>query len=190
MRASVLALTLSIVTLAPAALAGGGFEVTEHGYYIFDFLAYCVIMWALLNKPLSSFLAKRRSDAAAEMEEASAVKATATERLEELEAKLSRLDDEVASIEEQFRLDGQREHDRILAEADSQAEKTRREAKLTISRENAQLKTEISSELAERAMARAEQIIQERLDSKTQQALIRSFIDDLEKRTSLDSISA
>ena len=43
---------------------------------------------------------------------------------------------------------------------------------------------------AERAMERAEALVAERLDTNTQQVLIRDFIDDLEKRTSLDGISA
>ena len=39
-------------------------------------------------------------------------------------------------------------------------------------------------------MTRAEALVLERLDAQRQQALIRSFIDELDKRTTLDSISA
>ena len=139
---------------------------------------------------MASFLAKRRSDAENEIAEATRLKAEATERLERYESKLSNLENEAAEIEEQFRQDGQREHDRILSEADQQAEKMRKDAATAVTRETARLRGEISSELAERSMERAEALVLERLDAERQQALIRSFIDDLDKRTTLDSISA
>jgi F-type H+-transporting ATPase subunit b len=190
MKTLIISLVFVALSIAPSALAGGGFEIKEHGYYIFDFLAYCALMWVLLGKPMGAFLAKRRSDASTEMEEAAALKAEATERLERYESKLADLGAEIAEIEEQFRADGQREHDRVLESADASVEKIRRDTQATLLREGAQLRGQISTELAERAMERAEALVAERLDGKTQQVLIRSFIDDLEKRTSLDGISA
>jgi F-type H+-transporting ATPase subunit b len=171
-------------------LAGGGFDIKNQGYYIFDFLAYCFIVYVLAKKPMGDFLQKRRSDAESEISEATRLKAEATERLERYESKLANLETETAEIEEQFRLDGQREHDRILEEADAQADKFRSDAAMAITREGSKLRGQISAELAERSMERAEAIVLERLNATSQQALIRSFIDDLEKRTSLDSISA
>lgn len=183
-------LTALILLIAPAALASGGFEVKNQGYYIFDFLAYCFIVYVLAKKPMANFLAKRRSDAEREISEATRLKAEATERLERYESKLANLEAETAEIEEQFRLDGQREHDRLLEEADEQSEKLRTDTATAIVREGAKLHGQISAELAERSMERAEAIVLERLDPKSHQALIRSFIDDLDKRTTLDSISA
>jgi len=183
-------LTALIVLAAPVALASGGFEIKNQGYYIFDFIAYCFIMYVLGKKPVANFLEKRRSDAESEISEATRLKAEATERLERYESKLANLEAETAEIEEQFRLDGQREHDRILEEADTQADKLRSDAAMAITREGSKLRGQISTELAERSMERAEAIVLERLNPTSQQALIRSFIDDLDKRTTLDSISA
>ena len=189
MKSMVSTLTILMLLIAPAALAGGGFDVKVQGYYIFDFLAYCFIIYVLAKKPMTSFLQKRRSDAESEISEATALKAEATERLERYESKLANLESETAELEEQFRLDGQREHDRILEEADAQAEKLRNDAAMAITREGARLRGQLSAELAERSMERAEVLVLERLDAQRQQALIRSFIDELDKRTTLDSIS-
>ena len=190
MKAMTSTLVLLIVLMAPAALAGGGFDVKNQGYYIFDFLAYCFVIYVLARKPMANFLQKRRSDAESEISEATRLKAEATERLERYETKLANLEAETTELEEQFRLDGQREHDRILEEADAQAEKLRTDAATAITREGSRLRGQISVELAERSMERAEALVLERLDATSQQALIRSFIDDLDKRTTLDSISA
>lgn len=183
-------LTTVLLLIAPVALAGGGFDVKNQGYYIFDFLAYCFIMYMLAKKPMAAFLQKRRSDAESEISEATRLKAEATERLERYESKLANLEAETAELEEQFRLDGQREHDRILGEADTQADKLRSDAAMAITREGSKLRGQISAELAERAMERAEALVVERLNATNQQALIRSFIDDLDRRTTLESISA
>ncbi len=190
MKAWSATLTAALILAAPTALAGGGFDVKVQGYYIFDFLAYCFIIYMLARKPMAAFLQKRRSDAESEISEATELKAEATERLERYESKLANLEAETAELEEQFRADGQREHDRIIEEATAQAEKVRKEAAAAITREGARLRGQISEELAERSMARAEALVLERLDAQKQQALIRSFIDDLDKRTTLDSISA
>ncbi len=190
MNRVILTLTAGMLLIAPVALAGGGFDVKVQGYYIFDFLAYCFVIYVLARKPMASFLEKRRSDAEAEIAEATQLKAEATERLERYEAKLANLEAETTEIEEQFRLDGQSEHDRIIGEAEAQAEKIRTDAATSVIRESSKLRGQISTELAERSMTRAEALVLERLDAQRQQALIRSFIDELDKRTTLDSISA
>ena len=53
MNRVIMTLTAGLLLIAPAALAGGGFDVKVQGYYIFDFLAYCFVIYVLARKPMA-----------------------------------------------------------------------------------------------------------------------------------------
>ena len=78
---SILALLLA---WSPVALAGGGneFDLSIHGFYVVDFVAYLALMGFLFKKPARQFLEDRHAKAKAEMEEATGIKAEAEERVE------------------------------------------------------------------------------------------------------------
>ena len=186
---SILALLL---VWSPAALAGGGneFDLSIHGFYVVDFVAYLALMGFLFKKPARQFLEDRHAKAKAEMEEATGIKAEAEERVQRYEDLLANLDSEIVTLRDDFKSDGERESQRIDEAASAAADKLRHEGARVLSRQQAQGVDDLQQDLASKALTRAEAIVAERLDDKTQQALIRSFIDDLEQRTSLDTTAS
>jgi len=118
------------------------------------------------------------------------VKTAAEARLAKYEGALSNLTSEISELNTSFENDGKREAERIIQEGEEASEKIRRDSAETLSREGAQLKSEIERSIAIKALDRAETIIKSRLDDAQHKALIETFISDLESRDELGSFSA
>lgn len=183
-------LCVTLLLVSPAAHGSGGFVWNEHGFYIVDFLVFVWLLWLGLRKPGRAFLDRRHETARVEMDEAMTIKAAAEERLHRYEQALDNLEAEVEEVRASFRADGDREHDRIIDQAENDADRVRRDATLTLGRESAQLRNDIERDVATSAMARAEALIRERMDEAGHRTLIQAFIDDLDKRTDLTTPAA
>jgi F-type H+-transporting ATPase subunit b len=180
---------LACLILAAAPALAGGFEFQKHGFYLIDVMILVALAATFLKGPARAFLEKRHETARLEMDEAMSVKTTSEARLQKYESALSNLNNEVAELNEAFRQDGEREAARITQEGEDAAEKIRRDSLETLSREGTQLKNDIERSVATQALARAETMIQSRLDAQTHQALIETFIADLESRDELGSFT-
>jgi F-type H+-transporting ATPase subunit b len=180
---------LSSLVLAASPAFAGGFEFQKHGFYLIDVVILVTLAGAFLKGPARAFLENRHETARQEMEEAMSVKTDSEARLQKYEGALANLNNEVAELNESFRQDGEREAARITQEGEDAAEKIRRDSAETLSREGTQLKNDIERSVATEALARAEAMIQSRLDAQTHQALIETFIADLESRDELGSFT-
>ena len=187
-RMTQLVVLLGLTLLATPAFAGG-FELQVHGFYLIDVLILLALAGAFVKGPAKAFLEKRHETARQEMEEAMSVKTDSEARLQKYEGALANLETEIAELNESFKQDGEREAARITKEGDDAAEKIRRDAAESLSREGNQLKTDIERSVATKALERAETMIQSRLDAQTHQALIETFIADLESRDELGSFT-
>ncbi|MGM0576575.1 MAG: hypothetical protein ACQEXJ_12670 [Myxococcota bacterium] len=183
--------TLALLLAAPAALAAeGGFVMEEHGFYIIDFVVFIGALWWFTRGPARRFLEERHDAVRKEMEAAAELRREAEERLRTYEARLRDLDDEIARMREDFRKDGERERERILAEAEAATERIRRDTQATVSHETSQLKQDLEAEIVERALDMAEEIVRDRMSADQHKRLVRGFIGDLESRGDLGSLSA
>lgn len=189
MTSRVLTALMALLLVAPPALAGG-FVLREHGFYLLDFVLLFGALLYFVRGPAKKFLVERHDAARREMEEATALKAQAQERLERYEAMLAELAAEAQRLQVEFREAGERERDRIIAEAEARAERIRRDAEATLAAESAQTKHDIELQIGAMAIERAEGLIRQRMNAERQKALVRSFIDDLESRGDLSSFTA
>jgi F0F1-type ATP synthase membrane subunit b/b' len=180
---------LAGLTFAAAPALAAGFEFQVHGFYIIDVVILLALAGAFLKGPARAFLANRHETARQEMDEAMSVKTDSEARLQKYEGALANLATEVTELNESFIQDGEREAIRITQEGEEAAEKLRRDAAETLSREGTQLKKDIERSVATEALARAETMIQSRLDAQTHKALIETFITDLESRDELGSFT-
>jgi F-type H+-transporting ATPase subunit b len=177
---------------APAALAADkeGFQPFTHLSYLVDFIILAGVLGYALRGPLATYLSDRHDAIRKEMDEATARKADATERLARYERHLRELDAEVATMRSDFERDGLAESERILADAQETIERLRADAILDASREATQMKLDLEREVAERALIRAEALVRERMNAARQRTLVERFITDLESRKDLGSLSA
>ncbi len=184
-----LTLTAALLLVAPAALAGG-FVLREHGFYVVDFLVMIGIIYAAAKGPAKKFLLDRHDAVRREMDEATALKARAQERLDRYERLVGELEGEIASMRQTFREAGEREAERIATEAAARAERIRKDTATALASESAQLKLEIEHQVAEHALERAEALVRQKMNADQQKQLVRAFIDDLESRGDLSSFTA
>jgi len=188
MRSLKVALAGALVLMASPALAaeGHGFSFTVEGFYIIDFVILIVLLWAVTKGPIKTFFLKRHNAIADEMAAATCLREAAEAKLAELDKVLSGLEGEIAQVREQFRADGEREKARIIAQAATDSDKIRDNAKKSLEQEMAKLREQLESELVKSVMEGAEAKVRQRLDQATQKKLASGYVDALEKLERLD----
>lgn len=176
------------VLITSPALAGGGFVFKEHGYYILDFLVLFGTLFYFARKPAKNFLLNRHEAVRKEIESATAVKAEAQERYDRYRSLLAGLDEEIDTMQADFKADGEREQARILEEASDASERLRHDVTRQMDIEASNVRETLGHELVERAVALAEQRIRERMSPELQKQLVAAFIADLEGRDGMTGL--
>lgn len=126
---------------------------------------------------------RRRADAiTAAITQATAAKAEADRQLQDAEARLARLDLEVAELRAQAERDAAAEADRIRALTRSEAEKISEAAKAEIQAAERAVRLELKALGANLAVQAAESLLAKQLTPQMQGMLFRSFVQSLEGR--------
>ncbi len=99
----------------------------------YGLLFYILVRFA--RKPVTEALKKRKSTIMGGMQEASTMKDDAAKRLADYEDKLAHVDEEIERVRREMRETGQRERERILAEAKERQVRMERDARLLIEQE-------------------------------------------------------
>ena len=175
-------LLVALLTIPASALAsdGHGFEREIPGYYLVDFIVLMTIITYFAGKPIMAFLQTRRTNLMREIEEADALKQEANKRLEEYTRRLASLDEEREAIQQDFRRDGERERDRILAEAEDTAARLVEDAGRRIEGETRRLQIALEAEAVQLAVNLVETTVKERMDAAMQARLIEESIQGIE----------
>jgi F-type H+-transporting ATPase subunit b len=160
----------------------------EHSSNFMEFLGkavnFIVLIGALvyfLSKPLRSMLEKRAAGIKHSMKEAEDSRKEAEERLKEVKKRLSGLEDEIAKIQKEAEVEGQREKERIQKLARQEGEKLKLFARQEIEMyTNASIK-ELREYTAELATRLAQERIMKKLTPETQSSLLDKSIEKFEK---------
>ena len=114
-----------------------------------------------------------------ELDQAKRDKQEAQERLQELEARLARLDQEVSAIRAEAEHDSAREAERISQAAAVDAEKIRQSARREIEGAMKAARTELRAFVADQSVALAEGIIRREIRPDDNTRMVNKFIGDL-----------
>jgi len=132
-------------------------------------LVYC------LKTPLTNYVQGRHETIKTDLNKVRTLLNTAREKYEEFNAKLKAIDVEVATIQTQVRQEGEGTRTRILNHAKSSAASILAEAKTRAESMVEDGKVSLRVELGGRIIARAEQLIQDRLTGDDHARLRREF---------------
>jgi F-type H+-transporting ATPase subunit b len=150
------------------------------------FLATC-LNWLVLvslivvfaRKQLPAALKKRKANIVSGMEEAGRVKSQAENRLNELEGKLSHVDEEMERIKADMRRTSELERERILREAEERRLRLERDASRLIETELEGAKEDLRREVVEAALQQATQEVSRQLTAQDQQSLFDEALGSL-----------
>lgn len=166
-----------------AAEAAGQTDIWHNAtlWRVINLLIFVIILVYIFQKKLriGQVFDNRAASIAKELEQAKRDKQEAQERLQELEARLGRLDQEVAEIRAEAERESAREAERIRQAAAADAEKIRQTAQREIEGAMKNARSELRAFVAERSVVLAEGIIRREIRPEDNTRLVNKFIEDL-----------
>jgi F-type H+-transporting ATPase subunit b len=198
----VMVVAVVVVGLGPAWAAGGG-QAEESGhaadaghaaegghgevhsppwlktdsYKVLNFAVLAIALFLVLRKPATQALNGRIKGIADELEDLETRKAEVEKQLAQYNEKLAALDKESEQIVAEYIRQGEDAKARILKEAESTAEKLKDQAKKNIEHEFKQAKLTLQAEIVEKALAKAEQAIKDKVTDQDQDRLVDEYLD-------------
>ena len=169
--------------LAVAATGGGEHGAEPKGwiatdtYRVMNFTVLAVALFFLLRKPVSQALNARIKGIQNQLEELEKKKAEAEKELASYSHRLEQLNKEAEKIVEEYIRQGNEAKARILQEAESTAEKMEEQAKKNIEHEFEQARKNLREDILEKAIAKAEETIKERISTEDQERLVDEYLD-------------
>ena len=180
---------LTILLSATLALAGGGGGGEEHAA---PHANWTEIMWAAINfvmisallvyfvrKPFMAYLRGWRGGIEREMKEAQELRDKALAKLKEVEKSMAQLDAEQEAIIKEFKDIGEREKERIIAEAEVEAKRITKEAEAAIKQEVARATKQLERQIVEQAVGLALQATQQQMNRSLQEKLVQSYFEEI-----------
>jgi len=140
----------------------------------FGVLAFILIF--LLRKPVPKVLASRRQGIKDQLDDLERQKQEAERQLAEYKEKFARLDEEVEKIVAEYIRDGEAAKANIIEEAKAAAEKLQEQAKKNIAHEFQKAKQQLKAEMAEQAVAMAEELIKKHINDEDQERIIDEYL--------------
>ncbi len=168
------------VSNVPAATDGGHGEpkgwVATDTYRVMNFGVLAIALFFLLRKPVSQALNSRVQSIREQLADLENKKREAEKALAEYEAKIANLDAEAKKIVDEYIQQGKEAKERIIKEAESAADKLEDQAKRNIEHEFAQAKKRLQEDVLEKAIAKAEEIIKQRITDEDQERLVDEYL--------------
>ncbi len=175
--------------LGLAASAGGGAEggqddgaLTDLLYRFVNFALLVAILVVVVRKTaVKNLLSNRREEIARKMEDLRKAKEETESRCRELERQVTDFEARKGEILGEYRAEGLKEKERIIAEGKERAAQVLAQADLTIQREIQAAQQRLRQEVVDAASRKAQEIIASEIGDKDQDNLISEFIDKVGK---------
>ncbi len=170
-----------VPALAAAAVATGRSPVYDLAMKFVNFAILGAILYFALRKTVAQGLVDRRENIRRALEEARLAKAAAEAKYQEYKQKVANLDAETRRLQEDFRAEGERQRERILAEARQAADGVARQAELATANELKRAKDELRAEAATLALTLAEELLAKAYTAEDQQKAVDLTIQSVER---------
>ena len=151
--------------------------VATDTYKVINFAVLAGALIFLLRKPVSKALSDRIKGIKDQLEELEARKSAAEEELAAFNQKFQQLEAESEKIVEQYIQQGQEAKARILEEAQSAAAKLEEQARRSIDHEFKKAREQLQAEVLEKALVKAEEVIKAKISDKDQERLVDEYLD-------------
>lgn len=157
------------------AAHGPGWVKTDT-YRLLHFIVLAGGLFFLLRKPVSSALGARVNGIEEQLSDLESQKAAAEKQLAEYNQKFAQLESEAQNIMAEYVRQGEEAKVRILKEAEDAAEKLKVQAQKTIESEFQNARDDLRTEVLDKALAKAEEIIKDQIVAEDQEKLVDEYL--------------
>ncbi|HEY0405098.1 MAG TPA: ATP synthase F0 subunit B [Pyrinomonadaceae bacterium] len=133
----------------------------------------------ILRRPISEAMRARREGIRRDLMRAQEERDAALAKLEEVEARLSRLDAEVAGVKEQAQREAVEERERIRRATEDEAQKLRDQARREIESAGKAARQELRQHTAEQSVLLAEQMIRREMRPEDDARILSLQVEEL-----------
>ncbi|HYA63752.1 MAG TPA: hypothetical protein VED66_11135 [Candidatus Sulfotelmatobacter sp.] len=182
-------------TLAPALILASAMAVRAAGeggnpaeqttgtmFKWVHFVILAAVVYWLFRKVLPPVFRHKADNISAAINKATVAKAEAERQLKEAEAKMTRLEEEVAQFRAQAKTEAAAELERLRAMTKLDAERIILAAKAEIEAAERAARVELKALAAKLAVDRAESIVAKELTPAVQEAMLNQFVQNLQGR--------
>ncbi|MDR2198232.1 MAG: ATP synthase F0 subunit B [Deltaproteobacteria bacterium] len=170
------------LSASAGAEAGGGYtsdQWKEFGLRTMNFVVFAVILYLLLNKLVRNFFKGKKENISRTLEYLETQARNLEEQNQVMKRRLSQLAQEREGILAQYERDGQKERDRLIAEAKTAADLIVRKAQTAAEQELKQARRELARSTGALAVGMAGDLIRENITAEDKNALVHNFLDQL-----------
>jgi F-type H+-transporting ATPase subunit b len=162
--------------------SGGGGESSFNKnkdliFRVMNFALLVGVIFFLVRKPMAKGLEARRQGIKDQLADLENQQAEAQKQLAETKQKLSQLDAEVERIMAEYVQMGEAARVRILDEARASADKLQEQAKKNIENEFKNAKQQLKADMADQAVAMAEELIRKNIQDQDQERIIDEYLE-------------
>ena len=147
-------------------------------------LSFIVLLWLLRRfawRPLLAILDERRRHIETTLQDVAQRKTELEHLQEDYAQRLAKIDGEARVKIQQAVLEGKRIAIEVQEEARAQAQAILAKSKETVELELAKAKVTLRDQIADMTVEAVERVLQQKLDPKTDRALLESTLDELER---------
>jgi F0F1-type ATP synthase membrane subunit b/b' len=167
---------------APAGTPHWSDWLYKPGFEAWKFLNLFIFVGALvyiLKRPLSEAMRARREGIRRDLMRAQEERNAALAKLEEVEARLARLDEEVANVREQSQREAAEERERIRRATEEESQKLREQSRREIESAGKAARQELRRYTAEQSVRLAEEMIRREMRPEDDARLVDLQVEEL-----------
>lgn len=159
-------------------------KIWMHSWRVLNFLILAYLLVRLLKKPLSSFFQESARVIREQLQGTEQSCLEAEQELQEVENRLEALGHEIDKLQGVIGEHGERERDKIIANARQTAEQMLEKAKLEAAYSAQQAKNQLRLEVIDEAVRIAAESIRKAIESSDQERLVKEYLQDLKEMPS------
>lgn len=144
-----------------------------------NLLLFIGLLYFILRRPVGDAMRTRREGIRRDLMRAQEERNAALAKLEEVEARLARLDTEVAGVREQAQKEAAEEHERIQRSAEDESRKLREQAQREIESAGKAARQELRRYAAEQSVQLAEEMIRRNIRPEDDARLVNLNVEGL-----------
>lgn len=153
---------------------------------LIDFLVLLFLIKTFLSKPIANAIKGKQEAISSTLNDVERRLNEVNKKLDSQSSQLGQIKDEISKIEQQAQNMATKLKDDIVRSAHNEAEKLREQIKRNMEQDVNKTRSELKKEVTDKALLKAQEIVNQKLDMVTQIQLIKDFAMSLDSKSSVN----